>query len=321
MQTIVPIVFGILLLAGGLIILVFSIRSLTTDDVSRRLNTYVAEFGARPRSMRTSASVRRAELSGSFISRAVLPAFRYIGRLLGRLGPNRVMKDLDRQLTIAGRPLGLGPREYYGISLVFTAFGFWLIYLVLREGITQQSMVLSIIIVIVTTYLPRAWLRRRVRVRQDKIRRGLADALDMLSVCANAGLGFDQSLQRVSEYWNTAIAEEFRRTVSEMGLGVSRQDALRNMSDRLDITELSSFVAVILQSDQLGMSIADTLHSQADQMRVERRYRAQEQARKIPLKMLFPMLFFILPAIFAVVLGPAIPILVDLFAQLMAQIQ
>jgi tight adherence protein C len=321
MQTIVPIIFGILLLAGGLVILIFSLRSLTTDDVSRRLDTYVSEMGIRPRRLRTSASVRRAELSGSFMARAVLPAFRYIGRILGSLGPNRVMQDLDRQLTIAGKPLGLGPREYFGISLGFTAIGFWLVYLVLREAITQQSMVLSIIIVIVTTYLPRAWLRRRVRARQEKIRRGLADALDMLSVCANAGLGFDQSLQRVSEYWKTPIAEEFRRTVSEMGLGVSRQDSLRNMADRLDITELSSFVAVILQSDQLGMSIADTLHSQADQMRVERRYRAQEQARKIPLKMLFPMLFFILPAIFAVVLGPALPILVDLFAQLTAQIR
>ena len=321
MNTILPTVFGLLLLVCGAIILFLSLRSLITNDVSRRLDTYVAEVGDSPRGLDTSVSVRRSELSGSFISRAILPAFRSMGRLLGRFGPSRALANLEHQLGIAGRPLGLGPREFYGIRVGFTIVGIWLGYLFIRDGITQQSLILSALIVGLTIYLPQAWLKRRVRVRQEKVRRGLADALDMLSICANAGLGFDQSLQRVSEYWNTPVAEEFERVVSEMSLGVSRQNALRNLANRLDITELSSFVAVILQSDKLGMSIADTLHSQADQMRVERRYRAQEQARKIPLKMLFPMLFFILPAMFAVVLGPAVPILVDLFSQLRLAVQ
>jgi tight adherence protein C len=123
----------------------------------------------------------------------------------------------------------------------------------------------------------------------------------------------DQSLQRVSENWRTELSAEFGRVVSEMEMGVSRSAALRNLADRLDISELSSFVAVIIQSDQLGMSIADTLQAQAEQMRIERRFRAQEQARKVPLKMLFPMILLIFPAMLAVVCGPTIPILVNFF--------
>ena len=106
-----------------------------------------------------------------------------------------------------------------------------------------------------------------MRARQEKIRRGLPDALDMLSVCAEAGLGFDQAIQRVSEHWKTPVAVELGRVVQEMEMGVQRQQALRNLADRIDIMELSSFVAVIIQSDQLGMSIAETLHVQAKQMR------------------------------------------------------
>jgi tight adherence protein C len=135
----------------------------------------------------------------------------------------------------------------------------------------------------------------------------------MLSVCAEAGLGFDQALQRVGDHWNTPLGAEFSRVVTEMGMGVPRRTALRNLADRLNVHELSSFVAVILQSDQLGMSITDTLHAQAKQMRIERRFRAQEQARKMPLKMLFPLLLLMFPAMFAVILGPMIPVLGELF--------
>jgi tight adherence protein C len=145
------------------------------------------------------------------------------------------------------------------------------------------------------------------------IRRGLPDALDMLSVCAIAGLGFDQSMRRVSEHWDTPISNEFGRVVAEMEMGVSRREALRSMAERLNVSELSSFVSVIIQSEQLGMSIADTLHAQAEQMRIERRFRAQEIARTIPIKMLIPLAFLIFPALMAIIIGPAVPALIELF--------
>ncbi|RPI32246.1 MAG: type II secretion system F family protein [Chloroflexota bacterium] len=164
--------------------------------------------------------------------------------------------------------------------------------------------------------MPKVWLDRKVRFRQNKVRRGLPDALDMLSVCSSAGLGFDQSLKRVSEYWDTPVGAEFGRVITEIEMGLSRREALRNLSDRLEVAEVSSFVSFILQTEQLGLSISDTLHSLADQMRIERRLRAQEQAQKVPTKMLFPMVFLIFPALMALILGPVVPTMVEFFANI-----
>jgi tight adherence protein C len=147
--------------------------------------------------------------------------------------------------------------------------------------------------------MPILWLRMKVSKRQTSIQNELPDALDMLSVCATAGLGFDQSLLRVSQHWETDLSTELSRVINEIEMGFSRQEALRNLANRLDVDELTSFVSLVLQSDQLGMSISDTLHAQSDQMRIERRYRALEKARKIPIKMLIPMTFLIFPAIFS----------------------
>jgi tight adherence protein C len=157
------------------------------------------------------------------------------------------------------------------------------------------------------------WLSLMAKNKQKEIQKDLPGALDMLSVCVDAGLGFDQAMQRVGEQWKTRLAAELGRVVTEMEMGLSRRDALRNLANRLNIQDLSSFVAIIIQSEQLGSSIADTLHVQADQMRVERRFRAQEKARTVPIKMLIPLAFLIFPAIMAVLIGPAIPPLLDLF--------
>jgi tight adherence protein C len=304
---------GVLLLGGGLLLALFGLRSLTTSEVARRLDEYVIDPTPRQLSWEAALSVRRGELAGSFGTRVMLPTFRRLGRLFGRLTPSQTLEVLNRQLVIAGNPLGLRGREFYGLRLLFNLLGFWLAFSFLRRGITQINLITAVLALYVCLLLPRSWLRGRVRTRQGRIRHGLPDALDMLSVCAEAGLGFDQSLQRVSEHWQTPLGTEFGRVVAEMEMGLSRSQALRNLAERLDVSELSSFVAVILQSDQLGMSIAETLHAQARQMREDRRFSAQEQARKIPLKMLFPMLLLILPAMFAVVLGPSIPILIDMF--------
>jgi tight adherence protein C len=311
---------GPFLTAIGLLFLVLSLRWLSTDELSRRLQEFVKEPLKGPAAWETALSVRRRELSGSFAKRILLPGFKTLGRLFGRLTPASTLKTLGHQLTLAGNPLGLGAREFYGLRLAFLLLGFWLTFMILRPGLTTQRLMLSLLALYVCGYFPKMWLRGRVRARQNKVRKGLPDALDMLSVCAEAGLGFDQSMQRVSEYWKTPVGLEFGRVIREMEMGLSRQEALRNMANRLDITELSSFVAVIIQSDQLGMSIADTLHAQAKQMREERRFRAQEQARKIPMKMLFPMMLLILPAMFAIVLGPTIPTLSEFFKSLSANL-
>ena len=211
-------------------------------------------------------------ITGSFTSRTFLPAIRWVGRLFGRITPASSIENLAKKLLIAGNPLSLGAREFYGIGMASTLLGVYLAFLVIQRGTDMLNVVLRILTLILFYYFPKAWLQGRVSNRQNKVRRGLPDALDMLSVCATAGLGFDQSLQRVSEYWDTPIGHEFGRVINEMEMGLTRRDALRNLSDRLEIREIASFVALILQTEQLGMSISDTLHSQAEQMRIERRF-------------------------------------------------
>lgn len=304
---------GILVAILGILSIIFGLQRIFSDELSPRLHTFVTEQDTDTHRWKTLLAVQTRELSGSVVSRIILPVFQRIGNIFGRLTPSNALEDLRHKLYIAGNPLGLGPREFYGIRLAFLLLGAGLVFTLLRKTINSQYILFSVLILILCYLFPIAWLRSLVTSRQNQYRRGMPDALDMLSVCVDAGLGFDQAMQRVGEQWKTPMAIEFGRVVTEMEMGVSRQDALRNLADRLDITELSSFVAIIIQSDKLGMSIAETLHAQADQMRVERRYRAQERARTTPIKMLIPLAFLIFPAIMAMLLGPSIPALMDLF--------
>ncbi len=300
----------------GLIFIVLAVRALRGGTLSKRLTQYVEapleEGQIRKNLVRTQPRL----ITGSFSSRIFVPALRAIGRLFGRITPAGTIDNLSKQLLMAGNPMGLGPREYYGISLASTFLGLYLAFVMYRRGTALINLMLCILVLILFYAGPKVWLHYLVTNRQKKVLRGLPDALDMLSVCATAGLGFDQSLQRVSEYWDTPIGHEFGRVINEMEMGLTRRDALRNLADRVDIREISSFVALIIQTEQLGMSISDTLHAQAEQMRIERRHRAQEQAQKAPIKMLIPMALLIFPALLAVILGPAIPTLMEVFKTL-----
>lgn len=313
MNLLITVIVGLTFIGLGLVILVFSLRWLFKDELSPRLQTFVAEETQAAQRWSPVLNIRTRELSGSFLNRVLLPPVRTIGGFLGRFTPAESIEKVRHQLYIAANPYGIGAREFYGIRIIFTLLGIWGAYIIFNQQLSRLNVLLAILIFVMCFTLPILWLRSSVRKRQDMIRRGLPDALDMLSVCAIAGLGFDQSMRRVSEHWDTPISNEFGRVISEMEMGISRRDALRNLADRLDVSELSSFVSVIIQSEQLGMSIADTLHAQADQMRIERRFRAQEIARTIPIKMLIPLAFLIFPALIAIIMGPAIPPLLELF--------
>jgi tight adherence protein C len=312
MQITISIVLGI----SGISILILSLRWLGSGNINQRLVQYVEIPLEGIQNQANPMRIQPRVITGSFISRTFIPAIRWIGGIFGRITPTGSTENLTKKLLIAGNPLGLGAKEFYGISMASTLLGVYLAFLVIQRGTTTINVMLSIITLILFYFFPKIWLQGRVINRQNKVRRGLPDALDMLSVCATAGLGFDQSLQRVSEYWDTPIGHEFGRIINEMEMGLTRRDALKNFSDRLEIREVSSFVALILQTEQLGMSISDTLHAQADQMRIERRFRAQEQAQRAPIKMLIPMALLIFPALLAVILGPAIPTLMEVFKTL-----
>ena len=305
--------YSICLLTLGTIVLVFGYIRLRGDDVSERLEDYVSEEGRADSEEQNLQQLSR-QLSGTFAARVLIPNFRRLTRFFGRITPAGSIARLEHQLMLAGNPLRLGAREFYGIQILLLILGLYISTVFLLRGLTLLNIAIAVAMPIATFLIPQLWLMSTVRRRQERIRRGLPDALDMLSVCASAGLGFDQSLQRVSDYWQSDVGLEFGRTVTEMSMGISRQEALRNLAGRVEISELSSFVTLIIQSDTLGMSIADTLHAQADQMRLFRRLRAEEEIRKLPVKLLIPIGLFIFPAILAVVLGPSIPVMIDFFS-------
>ncbi|MGB7115624.1 MAG: type II secretion system F family protein [Anaerolineales bacterium] len=314
METTLLPLFAILVVLFGFVALIVGLRLSTSSELDRRLQDFVIEpVTTRPR-FEEETFYRRPEISGSILTRTIDPLFRGLGMFFSRLIPGGSIEDLDRQMVIAGNPLGLRGREFAGMRVIFLLLGGFLAYVIITRFDGIVSFIVAIGAAMLIFFLPKLWLRTVVRGKQENIRRHLPDAMDMLSVCADAGLGFDQSLQRVSESWEGPIAIEFVRVVNEMNMGETRASAMRSMAERLDVPEVSSFVAVILQSYELGMGIAETLHAQADQMRTERRYWAQEQARKMPTKMLFPLMLLILPAMFAVIMGPTIPALREILS-------
>lgn len=259
-------------------------------------------------------TVDELELQGPFTQRVLMPMMQRLIRMAGRLAPQRNVERLRHDLTVAGNPYGLTVTDFLGIRFIAGLFGagVGLLGLLLGSGSTKALM-LPAVMGVLGFYLPNLWLKMRMSARRNEILRALPDALDMLTIAVDAGLGFDASLLKIGERWDHALAREFGRVVGEVRLGKTRAEALRDMADRVDVPDLSNFVAVLIQAEQLGLTIAKILHTQSAQLRIRRRQRAEEQARKAPIKMLFPLVFLIFPAMFAVILGPAVPLFMELF--------
>jgi tight adherence protein C len=263
----------------------------------------------------TQQILEEAELQLSFFARIIKPLLWKLVSAAGRLMPQRNMERLRRDMIAAGNPYGLSATDVLGIKFLTALAAGVLMLLFIRAASSGVMSLFSLALVPLGFYLPNFWLHRRISARKIEIVRALPDALDMLTVCVDAGLGFDASLLKLSDKWQNALSMEFARVVAEMRVGVARRQALRNLVARCDVPDLSNFVAVIIQADELGLSIANILHIQSQQLRQRRRQRAEEQARKAPIKMLFPLVFLIFPAIFAVVFGPAVPLLLETFSQ------
>jgi tight adherence protein C len=255
------------------------------------------------------------EISGSLFSRTIINWIKKILSFFGKFTPAKQSAEIAHLLEVAGNPGNLRSGDFYAIRFLLLIASMFVAFLINRDfkNFDSQNLMLGAGIILVAYLAPNYWLKGKARSRQDEIRRGLPDALDMLSVCASAGLGFDQSLQKISSYWDTELGRELKRTTHEMEMGVSRSVALRNLSNRVDVDDLARFVALIIQAEKVGMSYADVLHSQADQMRVQRMYRARELANKLPGKVIIPIGVCIFPAIVIVILGPAIPTLLSVF--------
>ena len=297
----------------GFSIAYLSFRVYNSTSISRRIDDFVIPEEQTNDSDSDYLTIQE-RLQGSLFNRTITPRVRSFIRFIGKLAPKRTTDDLNRKLSISGNPYGMHALEFNGIKLIFLIIGLILALLVTVSGLlpAKSKYIAGFGLIFLGFFAPDVWLISKVRVIKDQIRKGFPDALDMLSVCAFAGLGFDQALQRVAESLHTPLGVEIRRTVQEMELGMTRAEALRNLGNRLEVAEISSFVAIIIQAENLGMRIADVLHAQAEQMRILKQYRAKEAANKLPAKMLFPLAICILPALFAVIFAPVIPSLLSL---------
>ncbi|MFO7741328.1 MAG: type II secretion system F family protein [Anaerolineae bacterium] len=296
-----PLFFAVLVGVATLLFWMVIIPARALGSMSGRLSDYVE-----------SDRVDELEMRRPFVGRALVPGVRKVLSALARVVPLADVENTRRLLIQAGEPWGMAALDFLGLrvlSLIVLGGGYFLLAsdamaftLALRNALLLGAL---------GFFLPALWLRQRVRSRKHEIARALPDALDMLSVGVEAGLAFESALLRVADQWDNALTEEFRRAVREMRLGAGREEALRRMAERTGVEDLSTFVAVLVQSTRLGVSIAQVLEAQAAQMRLKRRQLAEEQARKAGIKMIFPLVFLIFPAMFVVILGPSMPALLN----------
>ncbi len=295
------IVFG-LLVVGGLIF--YGMRDEDSDPLQARL----AEYDERE----LPSSLEELELSMSFQDRILRPLFQWLADLVTRFTPERQLEDTRKQLELAGNPNNMDATTFLGMRIGATvAFGVlsFMIFIVLTK---QDSGLLYVLGgAALGFFLPSLWIKGKVSRRQEEIVKALPDALDLLTICVEAGLGFDAAMGKVYEKWENELAVAFGRVLQEMQLGKQRRESLRSMSERMDVPDVTSFVAAIIQADSLGVSMAKILRIQSDQMRVKRRQRAQEKAQQAPVKMMIPMVLLIFPSIWIVLLGPSIIILLE----------
>ena len=297
----------ILMIISSLGLVVFGYRRANQDIV---IEDRLSQYG-----QREISSLTELELEQPFQDRVVFPILRRFSRLGRRFTPRSAMESLRQELIEAGSPSGIGAVEYIGIR-VATAIGLSgivLLLFLLGGANLLLGLGLGAFMLLLGYMLPGFWLKRRISARKKSVQISLPDAIDLLTISVESGLGFDPALSRVIEKWDNELTREFGRMLSEIRMGKSRREAMREMANRINVDDLNVFTSSMIQADQLGVSISKVLRVQSQQMRMRRRQRAEEQAHKAPVKMLFPMVFLIFPALYIVLLGPAIPRLLESF--------
>lgn len=259
-------------------------------------------------------TLRELELAKPWRERLLKPLLRQLhgaGRLLT---PGRNIEQLQHDLILAGLFERLTVIDFLGLRILAgVGVGLLAFFVMNWRGAFSAAFLLGLAGFVMGLSLPNLWLRGRITQRQKRIARALPDALDRMSICVDAGLGFEAAIQKVAVQGKDELALELRRVIGELRLGIPRGEALRHLAERTGVAEVASFVAVLVQADQLGIAIRDVLHTQSAHMRMRRRQRAEEEAQKAPIKMLIPLVLFIFPAMFAVILGPAIPQILSSF--------
>jgi tight adherence protein C len=294
-----PIIIAVCV-GGGILLLIVGLASgSAVDPVQARL-TQLGSVQAR--------NLEEMELQLPFSERTLRPLVGRLSRMGGRLGSASSTDVAEKRLAMAGNPGDLRVTDWMGVKiLVGLATGaiMFLLFGLLVAGLVA-GVFLGMLGFGIGFLLPEFWLGGKIKARQKIILKMIPDTLDLLTISVRAGLGFDAALAKVVEKLPGPLTDEFRRALAEVRVGKARRDALRDMVPRTNVAPLSAFIGAIIQAEQLGVSISKVLQVQSDQLRIERRQRAEEMAAKAPIKMLFPLVGCIFPSLFIVILGPAL---------------
>ncbi|MEW6182305.1 MAG: type II secretion system F family protein [Bacillota bacterium] len=279
----------------------------TSAEMSTRVATVLGGEG--------HASLREEELRQPLYYRFVRPLLSRLGSAGKHYMPAGRNKALETKLLVAGNPGGLNAVEFTMVKYLAGAFG-GAIGLLLGWAAKMSSLNILLIfsfLGILGLMLPDFYVKQRVQARQKSVRDALPDTLDLLTVSIEAGLGLDGAILKVVEKTKGVLSDEFRRVLQEVKVGKPRREALRAMAIRLDLDDLSTFIGAVLMAEQMGVQLSNVMKLQSQEMRTRRRQRAQEAAMKAPVKMLFPLVMFIFPATFIILLGPAVIKLAKVF--------
>ena len=254
-----------------------------------------------------NATLEDMELRLPLTERIIVPIVQRVSSFLYRLTPGSQIAETRHNLAMAGNPRGLTVASFqvYRLAAGLLLGGGFAFYGGLINLPTTASLGVGMPLAALGFMLPSIWLGGRVRKRQEAVQRALPDAIDLLTVCVEAGAGFDAALAKVVTKWSGPLTGEFERLLADLRMGRTRRDALRDLADRTGVLDVQSFVSALIQADQLGVGLIKVLRIQADQMRQRRRIRAEEQAQRAPVKMLFPLIFLIFPSVYIIILGPA----------------
>jgi len=303
---ILPIVIAALAAGGILLIVIGLAGSSPVDPVQARL-TQLGSMQAK--------NLEELELQQPFVERTLRPLANRLSGRISSMASSSFSEKTEKRLALAGNPGDLRVADWLGIKAIGAIVGailfFFLFAIVGVLGFPFFiGALLSVVGALFGYTIPEFWLGGRVKKRQKAILLMIPDALDLLTISVRAGLGFDAALGKVVEKLQGPLSDEFRRALAEVRVGKARRDALRDIVPRTEVVPLTNFIGAIIQAEQLGVSISKVLQVQSEQLRIERRQRAEEQAAKAPIKMLFPLVGCIFPSLFIVILGPAIILIV-----------
>ncbi|HEY76003.1 MAG TPA: type II secretion system F family protein [Thermoflexia bacterium] len=292
---------------GGLVLIVIGLLGSREEATVEERLTQLGTLERPP-------SLEEIELSQPFSERVLRPWLRKLAEYIARFTPEQTLARTRRNLELAGLIYRVRPAEFIAVRyLLMGVMGALAIAVASKSDASPlQKVGMIAVTAALGHFLPVLWLGSRINRRKREILKALPDALDLLTICVEAGLGFDAAMAKVVEKWDNELSEGFARVLQEIRLGKLRREALREMADTVDLPDFSTFVAAIIQAEQLGVSIAKVLRIQSDQMRVRRRQRAEEEARKAPVKIMLPAVLLIFPALFAIILGPAAINLMDI---------